>query len=440
MNLSSEIKRFLPRRLLWRSLLIIMAPLVLLQVVTTIVFYDRHWETVTRRLAYSVAGDIAVAIVMLSDRPDDAGAAAVTDLALNHMSLKLWLDRGAILPNTPAPKPRGMVEEWLTQALHDQLRKPFRIDARTHSREVEIFVQLPDGVLRVLAPNKRLSSITTYVVLLWMFGTSAVLFVIAMLFMRNQVRPILRLAEAAESFGKGRDQPQFRPSGATEVRRAARAFIEMRERIKRQMQQRTDMLSGVSHDLRTPLTRMKLQLALQPDSDDTRELKRDVEDMERMVEGYLAFARGEGEDPAEETDISRLLADVVEGARRDGASIELSAEDGIRVPARANALKRAVTNLVVNAARYGKTVMVRAVRQGGGVQITVEDDGPGIPSERREDAFRPFVRLEGSRNPETGGIGLGLTIARDVARSHGGDVTLDESPLGGLRARLRLPA
>ncbi len=439
MNLSAEIKRILPRRLLWRAMLIIMAPLVLLQVVTTVVFYDRHWETVTKRLAYSVAGDLAIVIQMLREEPGEARYRDVRELAENHLRLRLDLVPGEILPNQPRPEPRGMVEDWLTQAMDDHVRKPYRLDTRSHEKDVEIVVQLPEGVLHVLVSRKRLSSVTTYVFLLWMVGTSAVLFAVAMLFMRNQVRPILRLAQAAESFGKGRDVPDFKAAGASEVRRAAAAFLGMRERIKRQIQQRTDMLSGVSHDLRTPLTRMKLQLAMLPQGQETRDLQSDVAEMERMIEGYLAFVRGEGTETAQDTDLGALLSEIVEGAKRDGAEVSLSIDGTLRLPARRDALKRALANLVGNAQRYGKRVTVAAARRDDGIEITVDDDGPGIAPEKREDVFRPFVRLEISRNPATGGVGLGLTIARDILRGHGGDVVLDASPLGGLRASARLP-
>lgn len=439
MNLGAEIKRLLPRRLLWRSLLILMAPLILLQIVVTIVFYNNHWEVVTRRLAYSVGGDIAVLIIMLKDHPGPEGWDFVRDLALTHLNLKLSYEPGAILPNQQARVGDSMTDRWLDTALNDQLRKPFVFDTDWSEREVEIKVQLPGGVLRVLAPKKRLSSVTTYIVVLWMIGTSAVLFVVAMLFMRNQVRPIRRLAQAAESFGKGRDVPNFRPAGATEVRQAAAAFIEMRNRIKRQIAQRTDMLSGVSHDLRTPLTRMKLQLAMLTDSAEIAELKADIAEMERMIEGYLAFVRGEGHELPRETDLVPLLGEIVDGARREGAMIELETEGDLRVAVRPNALKRCLTNLVTNATRYGERVAIRAVRRETAIEIAVDDNGPGIPTNKREEVFRPFVRLESSRNQATGGIGLGLTIARDIIRGHGGDIVLREAPGGGLRASVRLP-
>ncbi len=285
----------------------------------------------------------------------------------------------------------------------------------------------------------RLFSSTTYLFIAWMIGTSVLLFGVAIVFMRGEVHPIRRLALAADSFGKGRDVPNFRPEGAKEVRLAAAAFLQMRARIKRQMRQRTEMLAGVSHDLRTPITRMKLELAMLGDSPEAENLTADLTEMERMVEGYLAFARGEGTEDVQETDLSELLRDVVSQAQRAGSRIETEIADGLVLPLRPEAMRRCLSNLINNAQRYADKVRVTAALNFQAVEITVEDDGPGIPEAERQEVFRPFYRRETSRNPTTGGVGLGLTIARDVARSHGGELSLDESDLGGLRAYVRLP-
>jgi len=273
-----------------------------------------------------------------------------------------------------------------------------------------------------------------------MVASSIVLLGIAIVFMRNQIRPIRRLALAADAFGKGRGSDEaFQISGASEVRQAGAAFNRMRERISSQIRQRTDMLSGVSHDLRTPLTRMKLQLAMLPDDAPAEELNADVAEMEKMIEGYLTFARGEGNERSVETDISDLVGSAVSVWQRNGSAIDGHVEGQMRLPAKPNALRRCIDNLISNANRYGGHVWVSAGQRADAIEITVDDDGPGIPEERRKDAFRPFYRFEESRNPETGGTGLGLAIARDVARNHGGDIVLEDSPHGGLRARIRLP-
>ena len=430
----------LPRSLLGRSIMIIVTPVVLLQVVSAWVFYDSHWNTVTKRLAQSVAGDIAAAIQMMPRPITEDRTKRVFNIARDTMKISLTFKPGDILPNDPTIMRQNLVDRQLTDALEARVERPFIIDSRSLQDQVEIHVQLPEGVLQVVVARRRLFSSTTYVFFLWMLGTSLVLLSMATVFMRRQVRPIKRLAQAADDFGKGRDVGDFVLDGAAEVEVAGRAFNQMRARIRRQIQQRTEMLAGVSHDLRTPLTRMKLQLAMMGQAPAIEDLKRDVGDMERMVNAYLAFARGEGTEQPTEVDIVAAVSDVVAGARRDGARIGFAtAEQSLIVPLRRDAFRRALTNIVANAQRHAGRIDVTLNRRRGRVEIMVDDDGPGVPADRREDVFKPFFRLDPSRNTETGGVGLGLTIARDILRGHGGDLSLGDSPLGGLRALLQLP-
>jgi len=302
-------------------------------------------------------------------------------------------------------------------------------------------LQLPDGdVMEVLVPHVRLTFGSSFAYVLAQVGLALVLFGLAIWFMRRELVPIEHLGVAADALGKGRDIPDFAFSGGTrEVRNAATAFQTMRIRLQRSLQQRTEMLAGVSHDLRTPLTRMKLSLALLPESPETRELGDDVVDMERMIEGYLAFARGEGDEETSPSDLGEILQDVAAGARRDNADVTVEIDGDMHVELRPFAMKRCLTNLVSNALRHGTKVELHAVRGRTSVEVIVDDNGPGIPPDKYEDVFRPFLRLDESRNVDTGGVGLGLTIARDIARSHGGDVTLGPSPLGGLRVIVRIP-
>jgi two-component system osmolarity sensor histidine kinase EnvZ len=434
----SFIKRILPRTLLGRSLLIIVTPLVLLQVVSGVIFFESHWDKVSLRMSRNLAGDIAALVALMREYPGDRDRERILRLTGDPMQIVVRLKVGENIPNTP-PVANGMMEEMLIRAMGEYVGKPFQIDARTMDRDVIILVQLAEGILEVVAPRKRLFSSTTYVFVLWMVGTSLILFGVATIFMRNQVKPIRRLALAADDFGKGRDVPSFKPEGAAEVRQAASAFIAMRERIQRQITQRTEMLAGVSHDLRTPLTRMKLQLELLRDGDGVGELKGDVVEMEHMLEGYLAFARGEGGEAPQPARLDTLLDDVVAQARRKGGVIDLHTEGEITVALMAAAFRRCVTNVIDNAIRYADHVSVRAGKRGDAIEVTIDDDGPGIPVDKRDDVFKPFYRVETSRNPVTGGVGLGLTIARDVMRNHGGDIELGDSPNGGLRVRLVLP-
>ena len=432
-------KRVLPRSLFGRSLLIIVTPLILVQVIATWIFYDRVWDTVARRLSTAVAGEISQ---VLHAESFSAGATArgrLFERAANATDLEFIYWPGEKLPAGMITVGTGSIQEQLAAALVERVGRPFQIDGDFDPRDVLVSIALDDGVLQVAVPKKRLFTPTTYIFVLWMMGSSLVLFAVATLFMRNQVKSLRRLAAAAESFGKGRDVPNFRLAGATEVRQTGAAFLLMRERIRRQVGQRTEMLAGVSHDLRTPLTRMKLALEFLEESATLAELKSDVAQMERMVQGYLDFARGEGGETPREVDLPMLLEEVVANARRDGAPVMLAGPEAFAISLRPDAVKRAIANLIANARRYGNHVWVTAVPVKDGIDIIVDDDGPGIPPPQREAVFRPFYRLDAARNPQTGGVGLGLTIARDVALSHGGDIALEESPQGGLRVRVHLP-
>ena len=436
--ITTTIKRFLPKTLLGRSLMIIVTPLIVLQLVSSAIFYESHWDKVTLRLARGVAGDIAAIVSLMQRHQTAEDRQWIFRIATNHMELSATFEVDAVLPNV-RPTYDGLIEESLAQAMEGFVGRPFRIDTESLEREIIVDVQLASGILRVVTSRKRLFSSTAYVFVIWMVGTSLILFALATVFMRNQVKPIRRLAVAADNFGKGREVSSFKPEGAAEVRQAAAAFLAMRERIIRQISQRTDMLAGVSHDLRTPLTRMKLQLEMLGDAEGAAELKADIADMEHMLEGYLAFARGEGAEEPRPTDLTALLNEATAQARRKGGNIDLHTEGQLTVALRPNAFKRCVTNLIDNAIQYADHVSVRAGQRGDAIEITVDDDGPGIPADKLDEVFKPFYRLDGSRNPGTGGVGLGLTIARDVMRGHGGDIALSASPNGGLRARLRVP-
>jgi two-component system, OmpR family, osmolarity sensor histidine kinase EnvZ len=434
----SRLKRLLPQSMFGRSLLLIVMPLVLLQLIATWIFYDRHWEAVSYRFSSDVAGDIAMVI----DAMKLAGSPAERDRLLERVAgvseLSFSLRHDASLPRY-RPSSGTTLEKQLRHAMIERVRRPFAIDARSDPHQVSIAVRLDDGVLLVDVPLSRLYTPTTYIFILWMVGSSLVLLGVAALFLRNQVKSLRRLAAAAESFGKGRPVAFSKIEGALEVRQAAAAFIRMRDRIQRQVRQRTEMLAGVSHDLRTPLTRMKLALELMDGDPVVAELKSDVVDMERLVNLYLDFARGEGTESPVETDIASLIEDLAAAARRAGTPLAIDQPSELVLPVRPHALRRCLANLIANARLYGQHIWLSSVPVEDGVDIVIDDDGPGIPPAERERVFQPFIRLDASRNPSTGGIGLGLTIARDVARSHGGDVRLETSPYGGLRARVHLP-
>ncbi len=435
------LKRLMPRRLFGRSLIIILAPMLILQAVITAVFFDRHYRIVTATMTRGVANDVGYMVMLENRLPPGLERDKERQTAAQVFGYPAELMAGERLTRTVSA-PETVLDRQLAFIFSSQMPQAVNFDTQTFRDYVDLRVQLKDGVLRLLVPRERVTASNADIFILWMIGSSLVLIVIAALFLRNQVKPIERLAYAAENFGKGRTILEFKPHGATEVRRAATAFLEMRERIDRFVQQRTEMLAGISHDLKTPLTRMRLQLAMMPHDADAEAMAGDIADMERMLNEYLEFARGEGGGEAEPADLAVLAAEAVADAGRahDAQSrIALTVAEPLTVAIKRNALKRCLVNLIDNALKYGRRVQVALQRVGKNIELSVEDDGPGIAEDRREEAFRPFHRLDQGRNLQTGGVGLGLAIARDIARAHGGDVRLERSSLGGLRATIRLP-
>ena len=434
------INAILPKGLFARALIIIIAPVVLLQALVAFVFMERHWQLVTAQLSSTVVGEIAAIVDILDAYPQDADFAKITRIASERMGLNI-----AVLPLEPlppvAPKPFfSPLDRVLSREISSKIGKPFWIDTIGRSSLIEIRIQLDHNVLRVFAPRAQAYVSNSLIFIGWMVATSVVLLAIAIIFLRNQIRPILRLTAAVDAFGKGRPLPGFPPRGAREVRQATIAFHHMKERVERQIDQRTAMLAGVSHDLRTILTRFRLQLALIEGSPDAEELQKDVDDMNRMLDGYLAFARGDSDEDTLPTDMAVMLDAIGKQARITGHDTEVSYAGDPMVRVRPQAFKRCIDNLVGNAARHGKHIEVTGSHAEGQLTITVDDDGPGIPAEEREAVFKPFYRLDNARNVDESGTGLGLPIARDIARNHGGDIVLADSPLGGLRVTVTIPA
>jgi len=438
-SLTRAMANMMPKGLYTRSLLIVIIPIVLLQTVVAYVFMERHWELVTRRLSSAVARDISALVDISRAFPGEVDQATLRRIARDDLLLSVDMLPDENLP-PPGPKPFfSILDQALSTEIANVLDEPFWIDTVGQGNLIEIRVKLDNGVMRIVARRNQAYASNSHIFLVWMVGASLILITVAILFLRNQIRPILQLANAAESLGKGRDVADFRPRGASEVRRASIAFHAMKARIERQIEQRTTMLAGVSHDLRTVLTRFRLELAMFGDCPELEEMKRDVDEMERMLHGYLAFARGDSGEVARPTDVAALIREVAADAGRAGSPVELSVGETHVVEVRPDAMKRCLGNLIANASRYGQRVRVEGQPVGRDFVVTVDDDGPGIPEHLREEVFRPFLRLDEARNQDHPGSGLGLSIARDVARGHGGDLSLEDSPFGGLRAVVRIP-
>ena len=440
------IKAFLPRSLFGRSLMILVVPIVVVQLVTGFVFFDRHWGRVIGALSYALAGEVAVVAERLEADPEKTQA--IGHVVVRHLDLAVTFDKGAYLPVAGQVVKADfgwerVVAESFVPALEQALGRDFVLDMRFEEKWVFLDVQLDNGVMHVSFPQRRLFSSSGYIYLLWVLGAAILLLLVAVIFMRNQIRPIRKLAAAADRFGRGRDVQFFKPEGAREVRQAGEAFMRMHENIRRQVEQRTFMLAGVSHDLRTPLTRMKLQVSMMPESTDTEHMRYDIADMERMIDGYLDFVRGDGDEDELEIDLASFLDKICEGFRRQGHVVELSGGEALRLAVRPLAMERCLANILSNAARHGDTVWVRyesgQLDMGQVAHIVIEDDGPGLDESLYEEVFKPFMRGDVSRGATEGSVGLGLPIVMDIVHAHGGQIWLERGDHGGLAVHVLLP-
>lgn len=431
------LKQHMPKSLFGRALAIIIVPIAIMQIVVAYIFFDAHWQTVTASLSDGVASEIALATQLYTEAPSEMRVREIDTMLRRDMRLAVELRPGDNLPPTTRNAFFSNLDRTLRRALGETITQPFWFDTTRYPDHIDIRVAVDDGVLYFIAPRERVFAPTGFIFIFWLIMATLLLSLVSILFILNQARPITRLANAAEAFGKGRDIGNFKPTGATEVRQASQAFLDMRERILRHIAQRTHFLAGVSHDLRTPLTRLKLHLAMSDKNEDTQAALADLSDMEAMLDGYLDFAQGLAGEEATPTDMSALLIDLCDASNISDHDID----KGLSALVRASAIRRALSNLIENAKAYGGATSLSAkLSDAHWLDITIDDDGPGIAEADIERAFAPFVRLDAARGQNVKGVGLGLSIAKDTAQLHGGDLTLMRSPLGGLRAIFRLPA
>lgn len=436
---SRSLRYYLPTGLYTRSLLIILLPMIILQGIIAFVFMERHWQLVTERLSAAVTRDIAAVISLLDTQETPADRDKIIEIARSTLDLTVYVEPRQALP-PPRPTPfLSILDTMLSKQIQQQIDRPFWLDTYGNGALVEIRIQLDDSNLRIFTRRSQAYASNTHIFLVWMVGASLVLIGISILFLRGQIKPILLLTQAAEAFGRGQKNVVYSPRGAEEIRRAGLAFILMRERIERQIEQRTTMLNGVSHDLRTILTRFKLQLALAGDNPDLEGLDKDVDDMQSMLEAYLAFARNDNEETIDTLDLEPLLRKLQAEFELHDKQLTYDLRAMPSLSVRPGAFSRVINNIAGNALRYATTLDVRMIVAPKSHMLIFDDDGPGVPPESREDVFKPFLRLDEARNLNASGTGLGLSIVRDIVRSHGGEVSLSDSPMGGLRVIVKLP-
>ena len=427
-------KKILPVSLLGRSIIIIFVPIFLLVIITSVIFYQTSWNIISKRLTESVVADINVIVKLIKQ---DLETEAI-EIAEKDFKMKINIQKNSKVDNIIFIDQRGILSKRLNQALIN-INKPFTYDLSNIDNGVKIVIQLDKDLLLINVDKDRLYSETAFVFLLWMIFASIILLIVSYFLMSKQIRPLKRLSIIAETFGRGLDAPELQSAGASEIRQTANAFNQMRTRIKRFLKQRTDMLAGVSHDLRTPLTRMKLQLSLLKDEKAKKELELDINEMTAMLDSYVSFVRSEAPEPIESINLNKFLKEIINNVSKEKFKINLHEKNIVQTSGRPLQLKRAFQNIIDNSIRYSDKLEIEIFTNNEGCSILFEDNGTGIPSKNYEDVFKPFFTLDPSRNKLKGESGLGLAITRDIIRSHGGEIRLDESKFGGLKSILQLP-
>jgi len=436
-GLNNFLKKILPKRLFYRSLLIVAAPIILLQIIITVVFFDSLWIKTNKGMTRSLVAEIET----LYDVYDNESGynKMIIDLYNKNFDFYISFEENELFQ-------KNETERWyspMDRSLRRELKSTFgsntySFDTTTYKDQVAIKIKYKNGSLKIFFPKERISPSSARIFALWITLPGLLLIMIAIIFLKNQTKPIVKLAKAAESFGKGEFVKEFRPSGAREIRQAAYEFDKMRKRITIHLNQRSEMLSGISHDLRTPLTRLKLQLALLKQQDLAKKMSDDIEEMEKMLNEYLEFSRHQKNEETEKVNLNDLIKEVI--TKYENKEINMNLEDNIKINIRPNSIKRCLTNLIDNGLSYGKKIEISLKKIKESIIIFVDDNGPGIPKKEYQNVMKPFYRIDKSRGQNKSGVGLGLSIANDIIRAHGGNISLEKSPLEGLRVKISLPS
>ena len=434
-GLNNFIKKILPKRLFYRSLLIVVAPIILLQIIITTVFFDSLWIKVNKGMTRSLVNDVKILFeIYQTNRADKE---EILDLYNKNFDFVVRIKENEIFPVTIPDRWYSPIDRSLRRELKSAFPDSYWFDTTTYKETVYLKIKYENGFLQIFFPKEKIAPSSARIFALWITFPGFLLIFIAIVFLKNQTRPIVKLAKAAESFGKGEFIKEFRPSGAKEIRQASYEFDKMRKRITIHLNQRSEMLSGISHDLRTPLTRLKLQLALLKQKDLAKKMSDDIEEMERMLNEYLEFSRNQKSEDTEEVSLHNIINDVVK--KYDNKKINISVDENLKINLRPNSIRRCLTNVIDNGLAYGKKIEIFTKKTIKDIIIFIDDDGPGIPEKEYQNVMKPFYRIDKSRGQNKSGVGLGLSIANDILRSHGGNISLAKSPLSGLRVKISLP-
>jgi len=436
-GLSNFIKKILPKRLFYRSLLIVATPIILLQIIITIVFFDSLWIKANKGMTRSLVSEI-LTLYDVYKNPEMGQKQTIIDLYNKNFDFIISLKTNEVFPEKKSERWYSPIDRSLRRELKSAFEENYFFDTTTYKELIEVKIKYTDGFIQIFFPRKRIAPTSARIFALWITLPGILLIMISIIFLKNQTRPIVNLAKAAESFGKGEFIKRFRPSGAKEIRQAAYEFDKMRKRITIHLNQRSEMLSGISHDLRTPLTRLKLQLALLKQQDLAKKMSDDIEEMEKMLNEYLEFSRHQKNEETEIVNLDDLVKDLVK--KYDKKEIDLSIEEGLQINIRPNSIKRCISNLLDNGLSYGKKIKISAQKTVSNISLFVDDDGPGIPETEYQNVMKPFYRIDKSRGQNKSGVGLGLSIANDIISSHGGSISLMQAPLGGLRVKISFPS
>jgi len=434
-GLNKSLKNLLPKRLFYRGLLIVAVPIIILQVTISLVFFDSLWIKTNKGLTRALVSEI-VTIIDIYNNESEYNKKIVTDLYNKNFSFSV-----RFLDNEKLPDIK--VERWFSpmdRTLRRELKPKFNeywFNTVSYKEVVDLRIKFGDGVLQIFFPKERIQSSSIRIFAFWITIPAILMLAIAIIFLKNQTRPIIKLARASERFGRGEDIEEFHPSGALEIRQAGHEFDKMRKRIIRHLNQRSEMLSGISHDLRTPLTRIKLQLAMIKDESLSKKLSMDVDEMEKMLNEYLQFASTGAKDKTENFDLTEVLNEII--GKYENTNIQKKLEKKIFFNGRKNLITRCINNLIDNSIKYGEKILIKLEKDQSNILLSIDDDGPGIPVEEYHNITKPFYKIDKSRSGSKSSVGLGLAISSDIIKSHGGDIKFDKSRLGGLRVIISLP-